>query len=349
MGRKERLSNMELLRLVAMFMVMAVHANFFALHPPSAAEVAGQPLQALTRTALEGFSCVCVDVFVLLSGWFGIRLKWRGFFGLVFQCLFFSFALYALAYALGWKERTPLDALCESLKFGDYWFVRQYIALYILSPVLNLFVSRVPRLWQVAALTAFFAFEFAADIAPGFCTFFGNGYTVWSFAGLYLLARHLRTFSYKFTALPAAFHFALYFLLVAANVAACFLYAQDKALPVSPTLCIYSNPLVIGAALALLLGFSRLTLKSAAVNTLAASAFAIYLFHKHPFVCGQYFLPTTKAIYAHHSGFAYLALIALYLLCVAFVAIAADRVRIFLWRKICNAWDNAYKSAPPAN
>lgn len=343
MGRKERLSNMELLRLVAMFMVMAVHANFYALGIPSTADVAGQPLQALTRAAIEGFSCVCVDVFVLLSGWFGIRLKWRGFFGLVFQCLFFSFTLYALAFTLGWNERTPIDALRESLKFGDYWFVRCYIVLYVIAPALNLFVSRVPRLWQVAIITAFFAFEVAADIAPGFCKLFDNGYTVWSFAGLYVLARHLRAFPYKFTALPAAFHFALYLLLVAANVAAAFLYAQHKSQPVSAILCYYTNPLVIGAALALILGFSHLTIKSAAVNTLAASAFAIYLFHKHPFVCGEYYLPIVKTLYANNSGIPCLALITLFLLCVAIAAIAADRVRIFLWGKICKAWDNAYE------
>ncbi len=334
---------MELLRLVAMFMVMAVHADFYALGIPTAADVARTPLQAFSRTAFEGLSAVCVDVFVLLSGWFGIRWKWRGLLSLVFQCLFFSFALYALAFAMGWKGRTPLDALCESLKLGDYWFVRCYLGLYVLSPLLYLFVRRVPRVWQATALALFFVFQTIADNVTGFCNIFDNGYSVWSFAALYLLARHLRLFPSRLTALPAAFHFTLYALLVAANAGTAFFCAHHFSKPVSPALCSYANPLVIAAALALLLAFSRLTLKNAAVNTLAASAFAIYLFHKHPFICGEYFLPTVKTIYANHSGIVFLALTVLFLLCVAFAAIAADRARIFLWKRTCRAWDNICK------
>ena len=35
MATKERFSNMELLRLIAMFLILVVHTNFFLIGPPS--------------------------------------------------------------------------------------------------------------------------------------------------------------------------------------------------------------------------------------------------------------------------------------------------------------------------
>ncbi len=334
MKRKERLSNMELLRLVAMFMVMALHANFFALCIPSAREVSGEPLRAFTRCVFEGLCIVSVDVFVLLSGWFGIRPSLRGFLALVFQCLFFSFVLWGAGAALGMAQRTPWQEVEAALTFRDWWFVRCYIGLYVVAPALNLFADRVPRGWQTAVLALFFAAQTATGFLTHLCPLFDNGYSVLSFAGLYLLARHLRRFPCKPLALPAACHFALYALLAAANAAAAFLYARHTSHPVSYTFFDYTNPLVIGAALALLLGFSRITLKSTAVNTLAASAFAIYLFHTHPLTGTKLFIPTAHRLFRSHSGAEYLALTLLFLLAVALAAIAADRVRLLLWHKM---------------
>ena len=49
----------------------------------------------------ESTSICAVNVFIMISGYFGIKWKFRSFFNLIFQLLFYSFAVYGVCVALG--------------------------------------------------------------------------------------------------------------------------------------------------------------------------------------------------------------------------------------------------------
>lgn len=68
MSLDSRLSNFELLRCLAMFLVLVVHADFFSLGEPSITNFTSISLSDMTRLFIEGVSIVCVNVFVLISG-----------------------------------------------------------------------------------------------------------------------------------------------------------------------------------------------------------------------------------------------------------------------------------------
>lgn len=51
--RKMRASNMELLRIIAMFFVLLIHANFWAVLPPTVDEIVQNPVDAWIRTFFE--------------------------------------------------------------------------------------------------------------------------------------------------------------------------------------------------------------------------------------------------------------------------------------------------------
>lgn len=76
--KKERDSNMELLRMVAMFMVLLVHADYFALGAPSVEYIQTNQADSFLRIFFEAVSIVCVNVFVLISGYYGIRPTFKG-------------------------------------------------------------------------------------------------------------------------------------------------------------------------------------------------------------------------------------------------------------------------------
>lgn len=84
-----RLSNIELLRIVAMLLVLATHANFYLFGPPSTEELLNTPILSLFRIYAQGISICCVDIFVIISGWFGIHAQKRSFLSFTFQCLYF--------------------------------------------------------------------------------------------------------------------------------------------------------------------------------------------------------------------------------------------------------------------
>ena len=72
---KERDSNIELLRIVAMLLVMMVHANFFTLGPPSQTDINTSFVSSFMRFFCESLCIICVNVYILISGWFGINAK----------------------------------------------------------------------------------------------------------------------------------------------------------------------------------------------------------------------------------------------------------------------------------
>ena len=165
--KKVRDSNMELLRLVAMFLVLVVHANFRALPVPGMSHVHNNPSSAFLMFMTEAFSIYAVNLFVLLSGWYGIRFKAKRLGELIFQVLFFGlFAIGVCAVFAPDELQHDVFSRLFILGLNDYWFVKAYLALYIISPVLNTFVEHSPRQQFKYVLIAFFAFQSLSKYLP---------------------------------------------------------------------------------------------------------------------------------------------------------------------------------------
>lgn len=80
-------SNIELLRIITMLLIVLLHCNYFALGGQSTFDI--HSAKGFTRVLCEQLTIVGVDVFVLISGWFGIHAKLKGAFSLLFQVVFF--------------------------------------------------------------------------------------------------------------------------------------------------------------------------------------------------------------------------------------------------------------------
>lgn len=192
--KKERLSNIELLRLVAMLLVLVVHANFFALGSPTQHDTVVNPENALARFLFQSFAIVCVNVFVLISGWFGIKPSVKGFSNFIFQCLFFLCGIYLVMLVIGLLPLT-LKGIAGCLVLLNWnWFIKAYIGLYILAPVLNAFVENASRKKYLCVLVSFFTFQTIYSWVSNGAVFFEGGYSTMSFIGLYLLARYINVY-----------------------------------------------------------------------------------------------------------------------------------------------------------
>jgi len=197
--RKTRDSNMELLRLVAMLLVMMVHASYRALPPPTQEAIANGPVSMFLQIAVESFSVVGVNVFVMLSGWYGIRLRWSRLLELLFQVAFFAVLCMSAYYALtGTLPPSPYLSILM-LHEGDYWFVKTYVALYLLSPVLNAFVQTATQRQMAVTILSLFAFQWVYGWVFEATTWLRAGYSLPSFVCLYLLARYLNVYRPSFT------------------------------------------------------------------------------------------------------------------------------------------------------
>lgn len=87
---RQRESGIELMRIIAIFLVMVTHACYLTFGPPSLDDIRNEAIRMFGYLGLANVSLMCVNVFVLISGWFGIRPRIRNVGGLIFQCVFFS-------------------------------------------------------------------------------------------------------------------------------------------------------------------------------------------------------------------------------------------------------------------
>lgn len=319
-----RQSNFELLRIVAMFLVLVVHSDFRSLGSPTTEDIANSPLSACTRIFIQSLSVVCVDVFVLISGWFGIKPSWKGFGNFIFQCLYFGFGIYLFLLVTG-RESFSFNSFMQYDPIKLHWFVLAYIGLYILSPILNAYVTTCSKQQLLYTLIAFYTFQtlYGWNSAASWVR---EGYSTFSFIGLYLLARYLNLYGSKET--NALKYFVLYLGIAALNSIYATMYIYH---PSARSAYAYVNPLVIIASCLLLMAFARMKIPTnKVINFVGKSAFSVYLFHTTPFTW-NYFQTHIQQIFHTTNNVACLATILGFILIVYAFSIALDWPRRMLW------------------
>lgn len=70
-----RNSSVELYRIIATFLVLIVHFNGWFVDMPST--FAGFSVFNISQDIIESVSCICVNCFLVITGWYGLRFKWK--------------------------------------------------------------------------------------------------------------------------------------------------------------------------------------------------------------------------------------------------------------------------------
>lgn len=198
-AHSNRIPSYELLRVIAMGMVLCLHCNY----QMGALADADYPLTP-TRVMgglLESFAIVAVNVYVLISGYFLSRTSFRvsRLLRLLCQILFYTL-LIPLVLSL---FRVPVSGTdlwgavfyFLPISMNHYWFATAYVFMVILSPVLNAAADRLTRgqLRAVLLLLLFFR-SVLPSLSPVQLNTDTFGYDFSWFLVLYLTAAYLRRY-----------------------------------------------------------------------------------------------------------------------------------------------------------
>lgn len=190
--KQERSSNFELLRIICMLMIICGH--LIQMH--SYDELFDESWYI--GYAIYPFCVVAVDVFVLISGWFGIKLYYKKLLGINWMVTFYAVIILLFSLALGYKA---LNLRTDWMPFipiitKQYWFITVYIVLCLISPFLNKLVEILDkRTFQKLLLILFVLFSLLPSAAFVFnfkSVTEDAGYGIVNFMFLYLLGRYLR-------------------------------------------------------------------------------------------------------------------------------------------------------------
>lgn len=335
----KRQSNIELLRIIAMLMILVLHANMMANGLPTCDEVRSDLLSSFFRFFFEVISIVGVNVFVLISGWFGMKCTKRGLGNILFQSTFCSIVAIGIFFLQ--HHSLPLWSLLvkEAYIGSSYWFVVSYLGLMIMSPLLNAFVEYSSKEVLGHFLVIFFLFQFVYGWLMLDVAHFINGNSILSFVGIYLLARYLRLYGRPQIDKSSLFFFTGYalcsliivFFLLAGVLSNNVLISQNI---IDKVAIAYNSPFVIVGSVCLFLSFVHLDIGSHRwINWMAASAFSIYLIHCNIVLLPDYILLMSSA-YEKFDGI--LCILALFVLMLAIGAacILIDQMRVWCWKKI---------------
>ena len=330
MNIKARQSNIELLRIISMLMILTVHVDGASLGLP---EPSGN-WSALTasdvwKLGVESIAIIGVNCFTMISGYFGIRLSLRTIFSFLFECIFYSVGIY-IVFAIIMPARYSLDDWYESwlvLSHTDLWYVPAYFGLMILSPILNAGAKCLSRSTYTMMLLLFSLFTFWCG---WWCSgrFNPTGYTILQLTYIYLCAAYIR----KYVGINWLRERRMWWAIGFSSACIC-IFATSIYLPGNKAFA-YNSPLVVLSAISFFALILTFEFKSAAVNYLAKSAFAVYLIHKSVPVWVNVMRPAVRHFWENHTlatfSLATLAIIAsCYLL-----AVITDPVRRGLWRLI---------------
>lgn len=322
-----------------MFLVLILHSGFSTVKSPTTLEVHEHFLQPFTRFIFESLSISCVDIFVLISGWFGIRPTKKGLLNFLFQSFYFIIGVYLVMVASG---LTPISikGITSCFLFiqdYDYWFVRTYLLLFIMSPILNAFVENANKKTYQNVLIGFFLFQTVYAWCFVAVNAFAGGYSTISFMGLYLLARYANIHNPKWSRMTKSKD--LLVIVTCVVFMAAFSFATTYAgHPVGGKFYdSYICPLVILMSLFMVILFSKLHIQSILINWVAASCFAVYLFHTHITLFYDYFKHFVANLYAQYDSVLCLFVIGVFLLSVFTTAIVLDQPRKWMWNLIAKS------------
>lgn len=336
-NNKKRESNFELLRNVAMFMILMLHANVWALGWPSAQELLYEKSGgAICRILMESISIVAVNVFVMISGWFGIRSSLKGFCKLVFQILYFFVGCLLILSLLGFEDFS-FHSLMNCMR--TTWFIRSYIGLYIIAPLLNAFLKSASKRQLEIVLISFYLFQTLYGwYWKTSYDFIQQGYSTFSFIGLYLLAYYAKNFMRNYHKYGGV----LYVVCTLGTVLLCITNIGFGSVldPIS-----YASPFVLGGALGLILFTAKLKIGYfKVINWLGASSFAVFLLHGAPTIGEPIYKPLMQYLFNNFSGFICLLLMGGALICIYFMAILLDQPRKWIWNLLSSKFDKRVKA-----
>lgn len=197
---KKREANFELLRIVAMCMIIGLHYLDKGGVLGNFTEKSG--IQGLLPWLFEALFFPAVNVYVLISGYFLVEkeIKPKKLFSLWGQVLFYSLALGILAYATGIADWRELDiyrgaSYLFPVVTEHYWFVMAYVLLYILLPFFNPVLQKMERKqMRNSLLLLLVILSLSKSVLPLSLAVDKKGYDVLWFLCLYITGAYCRRF-----------------------------------------------------------------------------------------------------------------------------------------------------------
>lgn len=193
----KRNANVEFMRIIAMLFIIMHHCiiNGFGLQERLKAPVYSGGVYDIFLGGLNAVVVIGVNVFFLISGYYGIKISIKKFLHIVLDLYIYADALILISILTGMEKLGFSTIKLLVLPFYKYWFVIVYLFLYLLSPIINAGIDAIKKEYAImlaGVLTLFFGvLGFLSE-----ATFFSlnNGYSLMFAVYLYYIGRMMNKY-----------------------------------------------------------------------------------------------------------------------------------------------------------
>ncbi len=281
-GGGSRHYGIDLLRIVAMFMVCVLHVNLLS---GSLGRVHSEDMSF--QLGVLGSESVCImgiNLFALITGYVSVLGTWRfsRYIRLWMQVAFYTVGIFVVRELLGQYGVLELQQISlkgwfkmfSPIPFANvYWYFTAYTPLFLLIPFLNVAIKACSK--KQLGITTLLICAIA-----GIASIYYHNNNVISLIVLYIVGAYFRLYA------PSISNCRL-LLLGLLGVVMTFVYCKVRSLG----FVLYVTPSNMLAAIAVFLLLERLTIRNTIatrlISTLAPFSFGVYLIHVHPFTWGM--------------------------------------------------------------
>lgn len=272
-NRRLRNSSIELYRIIATFAVLIVHFNgwFLGDWPLPAYDINNPTLFRTGQMIISALSIICVNMFVIISGYFGIRLKLSSILKLCIYLALIYIPLY-IVKCINDHEFVLTDFIerCFVISYAGY-FIQCYFMLMILSPVINAFIDKYGR-DSLKWVLLFWGLEFWFDCIMEVEELgYNRGYSVIHFVLMYMIARCIKLYEGDVKKINQ-WVWLLGYLLSTIVIVICHIIGIVWCWN-------YSNPIVVFSTVCSFLPFLYKTYFNKVINWIASGTLAVYIIH----------------------------------------------------------------------
>ncbi|MCM1568458.1 MAG: acyltransferase [Roseburia sp.] len=292
---KKRMLNLELLRCVAMMMVVVLH---YLGKGGLLGDLAAENLGAVNTAAwaLEVLCIVAVNLYMLLSGYLLCEspFKLSRLLSLLLQIWMYSMVFGLAAAALGLVPAEELTTyyylrLLFPVSMGHYWFMTAYVFLYLLLPFVGMAIKRMSkRQLQLAVILLLFPFCVMKSVLPVRLDMDEKGYDCLWYLCVFLAGAYIRRFGLTF--LQKKKRGVCLYLLASVLAFTCTMllrriYLRTGSLGLLLGVCLeYNHLLPFLASVGLFLAFLGLEIKGKGAQItgrMAPLTLGVYLLHEN--------------------------------------------------------------------
>lgn len=321
---RERNSNLELLRLVAMFCIILYHFIGYFITP-----IDNSPFYEACKIIFH----IGVVLFILISGYFGINPKMSGLLKLLLMTFLYYVPVQLLFDFVSNQPLTIFFKDCLVLSYGPYWFMQTYILFYLFVPILNNTLFRVSNNHKLYLLGLFVLINVYFGLFTQSIIGLTGGKNILNFCMIYIIGHLFHVFGDKVSNIHTL---KLVILFISYNIglfiAECF-GAGTMVEKIILRFCMrYNSPGLIFSASLLFLIFVRFNIQNKIINYISASILAVYLITDQTTLKHILFKPCVEYIYnSFDSYFVVIFVLSLFVLFIITLSIAIDKILSPVW------------------